>query len=150
MATPVLESTAENPTPANPMNSTNHTEARREQARRRLLELETAVGLAGESALAWHVAQAARSGASCAEILDAVQSGSKTGQAPAAALTRSVLNVMRKVSQAQTGWGPDLPVVSASCADPFTSPARRDNDACLRNGDRLPTAWSGVEMSAAS
>jgi hypothetical protein len=132
------------------MNTIDHTEVRREQARRRLLELETAVGLAGESALAWHVAQAARSGASCAEILDAVQSGSKTGQAPAAALTRSVLNVMRKVSQAQTGWGPDLPVVSASCADPFTSPARRDNDACLRNGDRLPTARSGVEMSAAS
>jgi hypothetical protein len=130
MATLVIQPITRGPTVTNTMNAIDHTEARQEQARRRLLELEIAVGIAGESALAWHVAQAARSGASCAEILEAVKSGIKTGHAPVAALTRTVLNLMRKASGAQDGSSPGSPAAAVLCTDPFAPPARPCFDSC--------------------
>ena len=64
------------------LNGTELAGARRQQALARLRELEVAVGSADEASTAWHVLQAARSGASLAEVVEAVKAGlALTGQA---------------------------------------------------------------------
>ena len=70
------------------MNTNEQTEARRQQAHRRLSELEIAVGIGSELDLAWHITQAARSGASLAEVVDALRLGMKKHGTPTAVLTQ--------------------------------------------------------------
>jgi hypothetical protein len=56
------------------VNKLEPTETRRRQ-HRRLRELQIAIGIAGATTIAWHVRQALRSGASGAEVREAMQSG---------------------------------------------------------------------------
>ena len=79
------------------MNTNEQTEARRQQAHRRLSELEIAVGIGGELDLAWHITQAARSGASLAEVVDAVRLGMKMRGTPTAALTQCAHDLVKRV-----------------------------------------------------
>lgn len=72
--------------------------SRRQQAHRRLRELELAVSIGGELEVAWHLTQARRGGASLAEILDAIKQGMKKRGTPAAALTRCADDLMRRMS----------------------------------------------------
>ena len=79
------------------MNTIEQAETRRQQAHRRLSELEIAVGTGGELELAWHMTQAARSGALLTEVVDAVRLGMKMRGTPAVALTQCVHDVVKKV-----------------------------------------------------
>ena len=79
------------------MNTNEQAETRRQQSHRRLSELEIAVGAGGELDLAWHITQAARSGASLPEVVDAVRLGMKMRGTPAVALTQCVHDVVKKV-----------------------------------------------------
>ena len=88
---------AEKITTKGTMNTNEQTEARRQQAHRRLSELEIAVGTGGEQDLAWHITQAARSGALLTEVVDAVRLGMKMRGTPTAVLTQCVHDVVKKV-----------------------------------------------------
>jgi hypothetical protein len=79
------------------MNTNEQTEARRQQAHRRLSELEIAVGIGGELDLAWHITQAARSGASLAEVVGALRLGMKMRGTPAAVLTQCADELVNRV-----------------------------------------------------
>ena len=79
------------------MNTIEQAEARRQQAHRRLSELEIAVGIGGEQDVAWHITQAARSGASLAAVLDAVKLGMEMRGTPAAALTQCADDMVKLV-----------------------------------------------------
>ena len=70
------------------MNTIEQVEIRRQQAHRRLSELEVAVRTGGELELAWHITQAARGGASLAEVRGAVKLGMKLRGTPVAGLTQ--------------------------------------------------------------
>ena len=87
------------------MNLTQSTESRRQQAHRRLSELDLAVRLGGEPEMAWHMTQARRSGASLPEILDAIKLGMKMRGTPAAALTRCAHELIRRVFDAHHALG---------------------------------------------
>ena len=79
------------------MNFIKSTESRRQQARRRLGELELAVRIGGELDVAWHMTQAKRSGASFPEILDAIKLGMKMRGTPAVALTECADDLVRRL-----------------------------------------------------
>ena len=79
------------------MNTTEQAETRRQQAHRRLSELEIAAGIGGDLDVAWHITQAARSGASLPEVMDAVSLGMKMRGTPAVDLTQCVHDVVKKV-----------------------------------------------------
>jgi len=84
------------------MTSTEHIAARRQKAHRRLSELEIAVGIGGELDLTWHIAQAARSGATLGEVLDALKRGMEMRDTPDAALTQSADDLADQVSGVQS------------------------------------------------
>lgn len=62
-------------------------DARRQQAHRRLRELELAARLGDGPELAWHIVQAVRSGVSPAEVTEAVTAWTKMHGTPVATLT---------------------------------------------------------------
>ena len=92
---------AEKNTMKGTMNLIEQTEARRQHAQRRLNELELAAGSGGKLDLAWHMTQAVRTGASLAEVADAVRRGMKMRGTPAIALTQCVHDVVNRVSHAR-------------------------------------------------
>jgi len=79
------------------MSIVEKTEARRQQARRRLAELEIAVHNSGGADITWHMTQAARSGASFAEVLDALRPGMETRDTSATDLTQSSEDMVKRV-----------------------------------------------------
>jgi hypothetical protein len=79
------------------MNLSKSAESRRQQAHRRLGELELAVGAGGDRDVAWHVTQAGRSGASLPEILDAIKLGMKLRGTPEATLTEYADDWVRRL-----------------------------------------------------
>jgi alkylhydroperoxidase/carboxymuconolactone decarboxylase family protein YurZ len=79
------------------MNKLEYIEPRDQQSHRRLAELEIAVVIGGESGLAWHIIQAARSGASAAQVLDAVKLGVEMRGTSTPDLTQSALETVRKI-----------------------------------------------------
>ena len=88
------------------MNTIETDETRRQQTHRRLSELEIAVGIGGELDLAWHITQAARSGASLAEVVDAVRLGMKMRGTPTAVLTQCVHDMVKRVLNARGALWP--------------------------------------------
>ena len=90
----------------------NSLETRRQQARRRLSELELAVRIGGELDVAWHMTQASRSGASLPAILDAIRLGMKMRGTPPAALTECADELVRRLHDAGNGlWSSREPGV---------------------------------------
>ena len=79
------------------MNAIEQAETRRQQAHRRLSELEIAAGIGGKLDLAWHITQAARSGASLPEVVDAVRLGMKMRGTPAVVLTQCANELVKRV-----------------------------------------------------
>ena len=79
------------------MNTIEQAETRRQQAHRRLSELEIAAGIGGDLDVAWHITQAARGGASLAEVRDAVELGMKLRGTPAAVLTQCADDLEKRV-----------------------------------------------------
>ena len=79
------------------MNTNEQITARRQQAHRRLSELEVAVRIGGELDAAWQITQAARSGASLAEVLNAVRLGMKMRGTPATVLTQCADELVKRV-----------------------------------------------------
>jgi alkylhydroperoxidase/carboxymuconolactone decarboxylase family protein YurZ len=95
------------------MKTIEQTEARRRQAHRRLNELEIAVGVGGRLDLAWHIAQAARSGASHADVLDAVKQGVKRRGTPTAVLAQCNDLVKRVFNERGASWPTRKPTVES-------------------------------------
>ena len=93
------------------MNTIEQAETRRQQAHRRLSELEIAVGTGGELDLAWHVTQAARSGASLAEVVDALRLGMKMRGTPTTVLTQCNDLVKRALNVRGASWPARQPTV---------------------------------------
>ena len=79
------------------MMTARYIEARRQQAQRRLSELEVAVGIGDTADLAWHITQATRSGASLPDILDAVKLGIKMRGEPGDALRQCTDGLIERV-----------------------------------------------------
>lgn len=102
---------AEKITTKGTMNTNEHTEARRQQAHRRLSELEIAVGTGGELDLAWHITQAARGGASLAEVRDAVRLGMKMRGTPATVLTQCADDLVKRVFNVRGASRPTRPSI---------------------------------------
>ena len=79
------------------MNTLEMTEARRQQVHRRLNELEIAAGIGSELDMAWHIAQAARGGASLAEVLAAIRLGMEMRGTPGTVLTQCTSELVKRV-----------------------------------------------------
>jgi len=93
------------------MNTTEQAETRRQQAHRRLSELEIAAGIGGDLDVAWHITQAARGGASLAEVRDAVKLGMKLRGTPAAVLTQCANELVNRVFHVRGASRPTLPSI---------------------------------------
>jgi hypothetical protein len=78
------------------MNTIAPTEVRQERVHRRLGELEVAAGLGDGPELAWHIAQAARCGASLTEVLKSVNAGMKMRGTSVASLTQCADMLMQR------------------------------------------------------
>lgn len=85
------------------MNQLEHIEADARQVHRRLTELELAVVIGGESGLAWHITQAARGGASAAQVLHAIKLGVEMRGTPTPALAQCVTDIIKRVFSARGG-----------------------------------------------
>ncbi len=79
------------------MMTARYIEARRQQAQRRLNELEVAVGIGDTADLAWHITQATRSGAALPDILGAIKLGIKMRGESGDALTQCADDLAEQV-----------------------------------------------------
>lgn len=79
------------------MMTARYIEARRQQAQRRLSELEVAVRIGDTADLAWHITQATRSGAALPDILGAIKLGIKMRGEPGDALTQCADDLAEQV-----------------------------------------------------